>query len=113
MIDVLTWWLARSRCSGIICWLLVAGALVAGLWPFNPFPRNDVSWLKNRNGLHFGTGGIVLSPGNFLWPASPSSACLCTLEIFVQPGMNPQSSSILTFYSPDAPQRIRLFQWMG
>ena len=59
-----------TRRLGFVCFGLLAGLLIAGLWPFNFFPRNRVSWLQNQNGLHFDRYGEIYSPA--LW--SPRAA---------------------------------------
>jgi hypothetical protein len=94
------------------------GMLGVALWPFNPFPRNRVSWLGNQDGLRFDDPGIVFSAGDFRWhlPA-PSAAGVpqdigCTLEIWLGPTVRPRHEGIiLAFYQPQAPLRIRLFRW--
>jgi VanZ family protein len=100
----------HERALAVVCLCILIGVLVAGLWPFNPFPRNEVAWLANQNGLHFGPQGIVLSSTDFPRTDS-SSAPACSIEVWLQPDKNQNSNDILTFYSPDAPQRLRLFQW--
>jgi len=46
---------------GPICVLIVLGLLTAGLWPFNMFPKNEVSWLTDQNGLQFGGKATIFS----------------------------------------------------
>ena len=104
---------------GLICLTMILGMLAVALWPFKPFPRNRVSWLGNRDGLHFADPGIVFSAADFVWPPPASSAAGapqgigCTLEIWLEPAADPaqQGGIILAFYQPRAPLRIRLFPW--
>jgi VanZ like family/Concanavalin A-like lectin/glucanases superfamily len=110
MIGILARWLAKDRVRGQLCLLYLVVVLIAGLWPLNPSPRNDVNWLGNRHGLRFGPAGIVISPATFQWPTAPSGSN-CSLEVYVQPGRNRAANSILTFYTPKAPQRFRVFEW--
>ena len=100
---------ARARLLGTICVGILAAVAFAGLSPFNPFPRNEVTWIADQNGLRFGRDGIALASENLRWPASSDSTC--SLEIWLRPDSNTRSNNIFTFYSPEAPQRFRLFQW--
>ena len=94
-----------------ICLGIVGVSLAAGLWPFNPLPHNQVSWLGNRDGLLFGNRGVVLSSANFRWPPSVDTAP-CALEIWLQPGTNSEHRGIiLAFYQSRAPERLKLFRW--
>lgn len=42
-----------------MCVLILAGILFVGLWPFNFFEHNNVTWLKDTNGISFGPYGIA------------------------------------------------------
>ena len=105
----------------LICLIMILGMLAVALWPFNPFPRNQVSWLRNQDGLRFGDPGIVFSTADFRWPPSAPSAAAapqdvgCTLEIWLEPAPSPgrEAGIILAFYQPRAPLRIRLFAWQN
>jgi VanZ like family/Concanavalin A-like lectin/glucanases superfamily len=101
---------AQTRLLRIVCLGILGAIAAAGLRPFNPFPRNDVTWIAGRNGLHFGGAGIVLSASDLPWPPSTSGPT-CSLELWLRPDTNTRSNNILTFYTPGAPQRFRLFQW--
>jgi len=46
---------------GVFCLTMWLGLLAVGLWPFNFFPGNQVSWLRDRNGVHFDRYGQVFS----------------------------------------------------
>jgi len=95
---------------GTWCLAYLVVILIAGLWPFDPFPRNEVTWLQDRNGLRFGPAGIVMSSENFQWPAAEQKSD-CSLELYLEPYTNLGSNSILTFYTPEAPQGLRIFEW--
>ena len=108
-----------KKALGLICLIMILGMLAIALGPFNPFPRNQVSWLGNQDGLRFGDPGIVFSTADFRWPPSAPSAAAasqgvgCTLEIWLEPPPSPdrQAGIILAFYQPRSPLRIRLFPW--
>lgn len=46
---------------GLICVAVCIVILVVGLWPFSFWPRNEVSWLTDRNGISFDGWGIAYS----------------------------------------------------
>jgi VanZ like family len=100
-----------KRVLGAICVFLVCGMFIAGLWPFNPLPKNEVSWLADRNGLRFGDNSAILSKGPFE-VADQERDSFCSLEIYLRPASVyvRQSITILDFYTPDNPLQFRLAQ---
>ena len=48
----------------VICIAVLCITLTLGLWPFHA-PKNDVVWLNNQDGLHFGPYGSAISSGTF------------------------------------------------
>jgi len=95
--------------ASIVVTLILLGA---GLWPFNPFPRNQVAWLPTGNGVEFGDHGVVFSSGPFI-PSQPDSASSCSLEIRLQPRLKliHNSATLLVFYTPNNPLQLRLMQY--
>ena len=71
--------------------------LIAGLWPFNPHPRNEVSWLIGENGLRFGENGTIYSSDAFA-ATGPSP---CSLEVWLQPAVEDDTNTILAFYASE------------
>ena len=65
------------------CLLVFLGLLLFGLWPFNFFPRNRISWLPNRPGARF-FGGMAYSPEPLAFPGPISTQGL-TVEILLTP----------------------------
>ena len=51
----------RGNGLGLICLVITAGILVAGLWPFNFRPENKVKWLHDQNGVEFYGLSIIYS----------------------------------------------------
>jgi hypothetical protein len=105
----------------MVCLLLTAGLLIAGLSPFNPFPRNAVSWLPG-GGLEFGERGIaystapvspLASAGSGARENSPDSRWFCSLQVRIQPKVLflDNSGTVLDFYSVENPLQFRLMQW--
>jgi len=106
-----------KKALGLISLAMILSMLAVALWPFNPFPRNRVSWLGNQDGLRFADPGIVFSAADLRWPPAPSAAGVpqdigCTLEIWLETTARPRHDGIvLAFYQPQAPLRLRLFRW--
>jgi VanZ family protein len=94
------------------CILVVSTLFTAGLWPFNPFPRNQVTWLPTGKGLQFGDHGVVFSRGP-VERTRPKRNSSCTLAIRLQPDavMRGASGTLLGVYTPERPSQFRLMQW--
>jgi VanZ like protein/concanavalin A-like lectin/glucanase superfamily protein len=105
--------MVMKKALGAICALLACGMFVAGLWPFNPVPRNEVSWLTDQNGLRFGDYATILSVGTFE-VAELNQDSFCSFEIWLQPafGYVSHSVTILAFYTPGNPLQFTLAQYL-
>src|ERR1700722_3447244 len=94
------------------CILVVSTLFTAGLWPFNLFPRNQVTWLSTGKGLQFGDHGVVFSrePADRTGPKRDSG---CTLVIPAHPDAVTRGASgtLLEIYTPENPSQFRLMQW--
>ena len=88
----------QKRVLGLLCAVVLIIILTAGLWPFHA-PKNQVSWLSNGSGLHFGEYGVILSPGASSFAGSKAGTP-CSLEIWLQPDHSDIGGTILAFYSP-------------
>jgi VanZ family protein len=97
-----------TRLCEVVCAAVLCIILALGLWPFHA-PRNDVSWLGNRNGLHFGRFSTVLSSSEFRMTDAQNQAS-GSLEIWMQPGRVWDYSTFLTFYMPGNPLQFSLRQ---
>lgn len=98
----------RRRLLFGVCLCLLAGILVAGLWPFTPWPHNDVSWIANQNGLLFGDYGSILSSAPLPLDGPPDGPC--SIELWSQPGLIDDSNTMLAFQTPESPLRFRIEQ---
>lgn len=78
---------------------VLTGILIAGLWPFHA-PKNDVSWLSDGNGLHFGKYGVVLG-SEAKSPRDSKEGTDCSIEIWLQPDHVDRGGTVLGFYSPE------------
>jgi hypothetical protein len=94
------------------CILVISTLFTAGLFPFNAFPRNQVTWLPTGNGLQFGEHGVVFAKGP-VKPVRPKRDSSCTLSIRLQPGTSWRGASgtLLGIYIPENQSQFRLMQW--
>jgi len=91
-----------------LCLCLLAGILWFGLWPFTPRPHNDVSWIANQNGLSFGDYGTILSSAPLHVEGPPDG--LCSVEIWLQPGLTDDYNTMLAFQTAKTPLQFRIQQ---
>lgn len=91
------------------CIVVVVGVLLCTLWPLNPFPANQVTWLSNR-GVRLGDHGVLIGLAPLDLSVLPDNSKSFTLELWLQPASVSRSDTILSFYSPSGQFRIR--QWM-
>ena len=90
----------RAKTISVLCILVLSCILVAGLWPFH-VPHNEVSWLKNDNGLRFDRHGAAVSASEFR-SARPSNDTGASLEVRLVPATTNGGGVILAFdSSPD------------
>jgi VanZ family protein len=83
----------------IVCTLILAGMLVAGLWPFHS-PRNRVTWLGEGAGLFLGKYGILMSAQPLRSTGSKRNTP-CSFEVWLEPARVDKSGTILAYYRPD------------
>jgi VanZ family protein len=102
---------SQKKRIGLLCLIAIAAVLFGTLWPFNPFPRNDVDWLPEANGIQFGPPGLVLSNAPLQAPQEIQSEKSCTLELLVRPATIADSGNILTFFVPENPEKFVVRQW--
>src|SRR5579872_7264163 len=76
----------------VICVLVLAGILIAGLWPFHA-PKNDVSWLAQEHGIVLGDYGSLVSAGPVTKDGFIDSGS-ATLEVILQPARIRESGTI-------------------
>ena len=94
----------------LACILIVSTLFAAGLWPFNPFPKNEVTWIVTGKGLHFGDHGVVFGREPFR-PVQLNRESFCTLAIRLRPDPFPSGGTFLEVYTPENPTQFRLIQW--
>ena len=99
---------------GIVCFFIITIFFLAGLWPLNFNPGNEVKWLKDRNGIHFYGRGIVYSSSllkgqeqDFFQNNS------ITIEIWLQPKKVPDRhfAYIASLYDGKDTEYLTIGQW--
>jgi VanZ family protein len=76
----------------------VIGTLLAiTLWPFNPWPRNEVSWLHDEDGLGLCSHGTILSVAQFPNEAGAENEPF-SLEFWMVPWRDEGSTVMFAFY---------------
>jgi len=84
--------------------------LVSGLWPFNPFPANHLTWLKEENGLEFEEEAILVSRAPFDFSGPDWSSI--SLEFWLQPRSNwRNTTTFFAIYTPENPRQFRMMQY--
>jgi len=89
----------QKKVLGLLCAAVLIIILIAGLWPFHA-PKNQVSWLSNGNGLHFGEYGVVFGSLESGFAGS-KDGITCSVEIWLQPDHSDIGGTILAFYKPE------------
>ena len=98
--------LLPRRVAGALFFLDLIGILIFGLWPFG-HPRNEVTWVPNRDSVRLGKRATLLSSG-----ALPSSSS-CTFEFLFRPSITDDSSTLLAFYGPRESVGVSVHQSLG
>ena len=92
-----------------LCLLIFGVMVVAAFWPFSLRPENRVTWLGNEHGLRFAGAGIVLSPKKLDLPDSSTTVGV-SLEIWLEPSQERNSTALLSVSSRANPDQFRLRQ---
>lgn len=104
--------LQKRKRARAVCIAAVVAVLIATLSPFNPFPRNGVTWLPATGGLKFEGTGLVMSGGP-LRPAETQATESYSLELMLRPATTKFKSTILGFYNPARPTQLLVRQFEG
>lgn len=99
----------RKKTKALFLMAIVA-VLIATLWPFNPFPRNGVTWLRGTSGLKFQQPALVIGNGP-LKPLAAQGAESYTLELLLRPAGIRSVHTILAFYTSTRPHQFLVRQW--
>jgi hypothetical protein len=105
-----------QRTAGWLFWLMAAGLLVAGWWPFKLFPHNNVAWHADPPGLHFSSNSIAYTPG--VWSAQverpeDDRGKPMTVEFWLRAESSALTDCfpILNIYDGRPPPSVLLCQW--
>lgn len=96
----------------IICFFIVSGILIAGLWPFNFFQKNKVSWLHRENGILLNHNSIVYSK-DYIQKSSFAEQEI-TIELILHPKYTSRYSfsTIISFFDPkNGYEDLIIAQW--
>ena len=93
---------------GSLCFFALAAILVAGLWPFNPRPANNVKWLSGEKGIEFRPDGVIFSEEPFKLATSPGA--YVSLDVWLQPTTD-DTAPVLSFYKRHPREQFRLLQY--
>ena len=101
----------QRKKTKVLCVAAVIAVLMATLWPFNPFPRNGVTWLQGTSGLKFQEPAVVVSAGPLKPLKKAEGTEAYTLELLLQPAGARSSHTILAFYTSTRQKRFLVRQW--
>jgi len=74
----------RKNLLGIICLVITAVILLAGLWPLDFWPENKVRWLQDQNGVQFYGQAIIHSTIPFFQSSNIPMESF-SIELWLQP----------------------------
>ena len=103
----------NKKFLGLVIFVILIGFFLAGFWPFNFVPVNEVKWLSNTNGLSFYGHGMVHTPdllnGDNLLFQNGS----ITFEMLLQPKIKCDCflSRILSLYDGRKSENLFIGQW--
>ena len=66
--------LRKKRLLPLVCLAISVGLLIAGLWPFQFRPANNVHWIDGQAGLRFDRYGMVYGRAPLFTPGGPSTS---------------------------------------
>jgi VanZ family protein len=90
--------------AAVICVLLAIT-----LWPFNPWPQNEVSWLHDEDGLRLCNYGTIFSAAQFPNEAGAENETF-SLEFWMVPWRNEGSTVMFAFYMRENPGQFVVWQ---
>lgn len=105
--------LEKPRLLTSVCAVVLLIILIAGFWPFNFFPKNKVTWLQDRDGVHFsGQSMIISADSGQKQKLSPFYSKSISLELWLRPALETGNApSILTLYDSKSPDLLAIKQW--
>jgi hypothetical protein len=101
----------NTKLLAIATLIIFAIMFYAGLRPKGFRLHNDVSWLAGTNGVHFGRMGIAYTNKQTGPNASLPDSLSMELAIKAPEKNSRMSPTVLSLWSDDSPESVRLFQW--
>ena len=96
---------AKKKFLAGLCLILLCGILVAGLWPFDFYAKNEVTWIPNEGGLLFGDHGSIYSVSSI--PAQNSGGIASgTIEILMTAVAASDVNTIFALSSRENPVQL-------
>src|SRR5215831_15074644 len=83
----------------------ICALLAIALWPFNPWPRNEVSWLDDDDGLHLCKNGTIFSVKQFSNEAGAENEAF-SLEFWMVPWRDEGSAVMFAFHARENPEQF-------
>jgi len=99
----------QKKLLAVLSAAMVAGLLIATLWPFDFFRSNKVNWLPGENGIRITGPGVVLGKAPSTAGGSESNDS-ATLEILLRPAGMDFLRTVVGFYCPSNPRQLLLRQ---
>jgi VanZ family protein len=106
--------LGKTRLLPLACLAISAGLLIAGLWPFQFRPANNVHWIDGQTGLRFDRYGIVYGQAPLFTPGGGFDfAKPFTIRLELVPRDEPSDylPRILSVYDAGGRELFFLGQW--
>jgi len=103
----------NRRFLGFIILVILIGFFLAGFWPFNFFPDNEVKWLSDTNGISFYGYGMVHTSDLFNEKNPPFQNGSITIEVLLQPKVKCDCfvARILSLYDGRESENLFISQW--
>lgn len=93
--------------------VVVTVYFVAGLHPFDFFPKNQVAWSQRENGLEFLGFGEAYGLSSFDFDDAPASVPAVSLDFVVSSyeGRRPSIETLLTFHQRSQEESFAIERW--
>ena len=103
----------NKKFLGLVIFVILIGFFLAGFWPFNFIPENEVKWLSNTNGLSFYGHGMVHTPDLLNGDNPPFQNGSITVEMLLQPKVKCDCfvARILSLYDGRKSENLFIGQW--
>jgi len=105
----------RKNVLGLICLVITAVILLAGLWPLDFWPENKVRWLQDQNGVQFYGQAMVFTQLPAPYSLHPTLYTLhpFSIELWLQPATEESFhiGHIFSILDEQGSERFFVGQW--